>query len=160
MVRQTRAAGGGNAGRPNPTPALVDDPLPTTEPRAGPVDELRATGASPLRIEEVDGQRAGDRAADDRPRRRAAAARQPLACRLRLLADLRAHGLLGRRRQLARGIAGSTGELLSGPADPVRDVIADLFEINLLEIRHHASPPPSLSRRSCSLLPAPGCRYS
>src|SRR5205823_1288211 len=49
--------------------------------------------------------------------------------------------LLGGRGELPGGIAGTAAELFRRPADPVRDVAPYLLEINLLQVRHHASPP-------------------
>ena len=45
------------------------------------------------------------------------------------------------RGKLSSGVARTAAELFRGPADPVRDVATHLLEINLLEVRHRASPP-------------------
>ena len=49
------------------------------------------------------------------------------------------------------GVSGTARQLFRSPADPIGDVATDLLEVNLLQVRHPASPPPSC--RSTRSLP-------
>src|SRR5712691_1026277 len=133
-----RKGGGSRAG---PRSELIERAPTSTEPGARPIDELRPPGAPALWIEKVHGDRAGSGTGEDGQPRRSAAPGQTPSRRRGLLANLRVQRFLGRSAEFTSGISGAASQLLRRPAHSVHDVVAHLLQVNLLQIKHHASPP-------------------
>src|SRR5438034_3734408 len=152
--------GEGRGGGAGPPPPLVQRAPATAQSGGRPIGEYGASGAATFRIEEINRDRTTDGADDDRERGWPTARRQPLAGRLCLLTDLGVDRFLSGGGELPSGVSGTARELFRGPADPIGDLATHLLEVNLLQVRHPASPPLSPSRPFCFWSPGPGCHGS
>src|SRR4029077_11609810 len=127
--------------RAGPRSQLVERHPPATNSRTGPIDELGPAGVSALRIEKVHGDRAGGGPDEDGQSRGCATPGCALARRPGLLANLRVQrfvrgggeltgGISRATPELADGLSGTASELLCCAANPVRDLVAHVLQVN------------------------------
>src|SRR4029077_16148437 len=127
--------------RAGPRSQLVERHPSATKSRTGPIDELGPAGVSALRIEKVDGDRAGGGPGEDGQPRGSATPGCAPARRPGLLANLCVQrcvrgggeltgGISGTTPKLAGGLSGTASELLCCAANPVRDLVAHVLQVN------------------------------